>query len=328
MSSPVLQVEQLSVEFATHRAALRVLDGVSFTVDANQIVGIVGESGSGKSTAVRSVIRLLPPAGRITSGTILLQGADLAAHSAKQMRAVRGAQIGFVAQNPFSALNPVMPIGKQFANVMRAHGQQGRNVIEDRAGKLLADVGISDPARVLHGYAHQLSGGMAQRVVLALALCLDPTLLIADEPTTALDLTVQRQVLDMMRDLIRSSGRSMLLVTHDLTVVASYCDSVAVMYGGRVVESGDVIDVFTRPQHPYTRALLDSAAGEPAALPAAGSRPDPGGGGCVYASFCNRVTDACRSVRPELRAHDGPSAVACHNPLIARVAVDANAGRA
>jgi ABC-type dipeptide/oligopeptide/nickel transport system ATPase component len=203
----------------------------------------------------------LPPAGRM-SGRIMFNDQDLAAMSTQSLRQVRGAQIGFVAQNPFDALNPVLSIGKQFENVILAHRKGTRRDVREDATELLASVGIPDPDRVLRGYAHELSGGMAQRVVLAIALSLDPQLLIADEPTTALDLTVQRQVLDLMRTIVESTNRSMLLVTHDLTVVATYCERVGVMYQGKILEVGDVESVFTRPQHPYTKALLDAAAGK------------------------------------------------------------------
>lgn len=329
MTMPLLQVEGLSAEFGSRDGATHVLDGVSFDVRSNEVVGLVGESGSGKSTAVRSVIRLLAQPGRITAGRILLDGRDIAGMSSKELRHVRGEQIGFVAQNPFSALNPVLSIEKQFANVIRAHRAAKADDVHARAASLLRSVGIPDPERVLRGYAHELSGGMAQRVVLALAISLDPKLLIADEPTTALDLTVQRQVLDMMRDVIRVSGRSMLLVTHDLTVVATYCDRVAVMYGGRVIEAGDVVSVFAEPQHPYTRALLDSAAGGPQPpMPATARRPDCSAPGCVYVSRCHRALDKCSTLRPVLDVITPGSSAACHNPLMAEVATDAHAHRA
>jgi ABC-type dipeptide/oligopeptide/nickel transport system ATPase component len=192
----------------------------------------------------------------------LFNGHELVSASARTLRSVRGEQIGFVAQNPFGALNPVLTIERQFSNVIRAHRKASRQSVRERAEHLLRSVGIVDFDRVLAGYAHELSGGMAQRVVLAIALSLDPKLLIADEPTTALDLTVQRQVLDLMRDIILSSGRSLLLVTHDLTVVATYCHRVAVMYKGEILEIGDVATVFNEPKHEYTRALLDAAAGK------------------------------------------------------------------
>lgn len=261
MTTPLLSIENLFAEFQAGNRAKRVLDDISMTVGHNEIFGLVGESGSGKSTTARCVIGLLPPAGRM-SGRIMFNGQDLAAMNTSSLRQVRGAQIGFVAQNPFDALNPVHSISKQFENVIRAHRKGSRRSVREYATELLTSVGIPDPDRVLRGYAHELSGGMAQRVVLAIALSLNPQLLIADEPTTALDLTVQRQVLDLMQNIVESSNRSMLLVTHDLTVVANYCQRVGVMYQGKILEVGSVESVFTNPQHPYTRALLDAAAGK------------------------------------------------------------------
>lgn len=261
MTDPLLQVEGLNVEFGLRGRTHHVLNNVSFNIEHNEILGLVGESGSGKSTTARSIIGLLPPTGRHT-GRILFNGKNLASASSKTLRSVRGGQIGFVAQNPFGALNPILSIEQQFTNVIRAHENVSRQAVRERATRLLRAVGIVDTSRVLAGHAHELSGGMAQRVVLAIALSLDPKLLIADEPTTALDMTVQRQVLDLMRDIILSAGRSLLLVTHDLTVVATYCHRVAVMYKGEILEIGDVASVFKDPQHEYTRALLDAAAGK------------------------------------------------------------------
>jgi ABC-type dipeptide/oligopeptide/nickel transport system ATPase component len=256
----LLEVNHLSAGFNTLRGWVPALDDVSFDVRRNEILGVVGESGSGKSTAARCIIRLLQPPGRIVSGQVVLEGRDITQLGNSELRRIRGEVIGFVPQSPFSALNPVFRIEEQFANVIRAHEHVSRVHMHRRAIDLLTSTGITDPLRVLKGYAHELSGGMAQRVVIALALSLNPKLLIADEPTTALDLTVQRQVLDLVRDLVRDAGRSMLLVTHDLAVVASYCDRVVVMRGGQIVEEGPVASVFTRPNRPYTRTLLESAS--------------------------------------------------------------------
>lgn len=261
MNTSLLEVSDLTVEFGLHGQAKQIINGISFAVEKNEILGLVGESGSGKSTTARSVIGLLPPTGRST-GKIVFDGTELSVASPRRIRTIRGTQIGFVAQNPFDALNPILSIERQFFNVMRAHEKVSHQEARARAEDLLLSVGITDTARVLDGHAHELSGGMAQRVVIAIALSLDPKLLIADEPTTALDMTVQRQVLDLMRDIILSSGRSMLLVTHDLTVVATYCDRVAVMYQGDILEVGDVATVFAAPEHEYTRTLLDAAAGK------------------------------------------------------------------
>ncbi len=253
-----LHVRELETEFHTPRGVVRALHGVSFEVRDNEIVGIVGESGSGKSTVVRSITKLLMPPGKVSAGNVTFAGRSLLDLPEREMRQIRGKDIGFIAQNPFSALNPVTRIEKQFANIAKAHGVKVDASERSRALQLLESTGVRDPERVMRGYAHELSGGMAQRVVIAMALYLNPQLVIADEPTTALDLTVQRQVLDTLRRLTVESGRSMLIVTHDLGVVASYCNRVLVMYCGNIVEQGLVDDVFVRPQHPYTISLLNS----------------------------------------------------------------------
>ncbi|GAA5202086.1 ATP-binding cassette domain-containing protein [Arthrobacter gyeryongensis] len=253
-----LQVRELETEFHTPLGVVRALHGVSFEVQDNEIVGIVGESGSGKSTVVRSITKLLMPPGNVSAGNVTFAGRSLLDLPEREMRQIRGKDIGFIAQNPFSALNPVTRIEKQFANIAKAHGVKVDPSERSRALQLLESTGVRDPERVMRGYAHELSGGMAQRVVIAMALYLNPQLVIADEPTTALDLTVQRQVLDTLRRLTVESGRSMLIVTHDLGVVAAYCNRVLVMYRGNIVEQGPVDDVFVRPQHPYTISLLNS----------------------------------------------------------------------
>lgn len=262
-----LHVQDLVTEFHSRGGITRALHGISFDVGANEVVGIVGESGSGKSTVVRSVIKLLMPPGRVMEGTAEFHGQDLIRLPERQIRHIRGKEIGFVAQNPFSALNPVVRIEKQFANIAKAHGLRADAELRGRALDLLASSGVNEPERVMRGYAHELSGGMAQRVVIAMALYLNPRLVIADEPTTALDLTVQRQVLDTLTRLTKGSGRSMLIVTHDLGVVANYCDRVLVMYRGRIVEHGSVSEVFVHPKDPYTVSLLDSVVQPKAAAP-------------------------------------------------------------
>jgi oligopeptide/dipeptide ABC transporter ATP-binding protein len=313
----LLEVERVRTEFRTKRGTVHAINDVSFTVDRGEIVGIVGESGSGKSTAVRSIIRLVRPPGEVVAGRAALDGSDLLAMSRSELRRTRGVRVGFVAQNPFGALNPVYRVERQFANIVRAHRQASRAEIRALATRLLQATGIPDPERVLRGYAHQLSGGMAQRVVIAMALSLDPALLIADEPTTALDLTVQRQLLDTLRSLIRDDDRSMLLVTHDLSVVATYCDRVLVMYAGKIIEQGPTHTVFARPAHPYTEALLKAIPGsqtKPVAL--RGMVPDlvdyPRG--CPYRARCARATERCLDQVPELRSIDDDRLASCHFP--------------
>ncbi|MCA4134011.1 ABC transporter ATP-binding protein [Arthrobacter sp. M4] len=270
-----LHVKDLVTEFHSRDKVTRALHGISFEVGSNEIVGIVGESGSGKSTVVRSVIKLLMPPGKVTDGTVTFHGTELSNMPDRKIRQLRGKDIGFVAQNPFSALNPVVRIEKQFANIAKAHGLKVDSESRSRALELLTSTGVNDPERVMRGYAHELSGGMAQRVVIAMALYLNPKLVIADEPTTALDLTVQRQVLDTLTRLTRDSGRSMLVVTHDLGVVANYCDRVLVMYKGNIVEQGPVSEVFVHPQDPYTVSLLNSVVRPEAAPAEAGLEAGP-----------------------------------------------------
>lgn len=259
----LLTVSDLRTEFNGNL----VVDGVGFTVRRGRAVGLVGETGSGKSVTVRSILGLVRPPGRVVGGSAVFEGQDLMRLPQRKLRRLRGARIGFVAQNPFGSLNPILPIKRQFYNVLRAHRKVSAKEAYEIALSGLRSVGVAGPERVLNGYAHELSGGMAQRVVIALVMSLNPTLLVADEPTTALDLTVQRQVLDLIDGLIRDNDRSMLLITHDLSVVAQYCQDIVVMRAGRVVETGTVRQVFANPTHAYTRQLLAASSSAPDALP-------------------------------------------------------------
>lgn len=261
MNAALLEVNDLATEFKVKDGWIEALHRISFRVNRREIVGLVGESGSGKSTAVRSVLGLLPSGGVVRDGKADFEGTDLIACGAKRLREVRGAKIGFVAQNPFSALNPVIRLSKQFAAIFKAHDLAFGAAERARCVDMLAATGIHDPERVIDGYSFELSGGMAQRVVIAMAMVLEPDLVIADEPTTALDLTVQRQVLDVFARLTMGAGRSALIVTHDFGVVSNYCDRVLVMLDGEIVEHGDVDEVLQRPKHEYTMHLLDSARG-------------------------------------------------------------------
>lgn len=302
----MLEVRDLRTHFLTRAGAVKAVNGVSFDVPDGRIVGLVGESGCGKTATVRSILGLVPRPGRVVGGSAVLDGVDLVGQRARDLRRIRGNTIGFIAQNPFGALNPILRIHKQFHNVVRAHRPKvSRQQSRTMAAAMLEAVGIADPDRVLDGHAHELSGGMAQRVIIAMSLVLDPHLVIADEPTTALDVTIQRQILELIRSLLADGERSMLLVTHDLGVVAQYCDDVVVMYAGKVVETGPVVEVFDRPAHPYTLALLE-------AIPRRGQRlvslkgrvPDlidyPTG--CPYAPRCRFRFDRCDEEAPELTA--------------------------
>jgi oligopeptide/dipeptide ABC transporter ATP-binding protein len=316
--STILSVRNIETQFSTRRGTVFAVNRVSFDVTDGEIVGLVGESGSGKSVTVRSVLRLIRPPGRIIGGSAEFEGADLHALSESRLRQIRGSGIGFVSQNPFGSLNPILPIERQFHNVIRAHRRTTRGESRRVALEALQSVGIAGPDRVLGGYAHELSGGMAQRVVIGIALVLRPRLLIADEPTTALDVTVQRQILDLIRDLARERRMAVLLVTHDLGVVAQYCQRVIVMYAGKVVEEGPVQHVFKRPAHPYTRALLDAVprAGKPLAGVSAGPpRAVDYPTGCPYRERCTFAFARCATEAPALRVVGHQRSVSCHLDL-------------
>jgi len=310
----MLEVRDLTVEFQTSRGVVHAVNEVGFDVPSGSIVGLVGETGSGKSATVRALIRLIRPPGRVVSGSVRLNDVDVLSLSPRKLRATRGGRIGFVGQNPFAVLNPVLTIERQFRNVIRAHRRASKREIRELAEAQLRSIGIAGPRRVLDGYPHELSGGMAQRVVIALALALGPELIIADEPTTALDVTVQRQILDLMRTLV-TGGRSMLLVTHDLGVVAQYCDYVLVMYAGRLVETGRVAEVFARPAHPYTLGLLQSIPdaenrlkGIPGSVPDLVNYP----AGCPFSARCAFAFGRCATELPRLRVVAGGRQVSCH----------------
>ena len=309
MTEPLLSVQGLTTRFRTERGTVTAVDGVSFDVAPGETLAVVGESGSGKSVTALSVLRLIPnPPGQITGGRILFEGQDLLTLSDAQMQAIRGDRIAMIFQEPMSSLNPSLTIGLQIAEPIHQHRGTPWAKAMDLARGLLEKVAIPDAARRLHTYPHHYSGGMRQRAMIAMALACQPRLIIADEPTTALDVTVQAQILDLLKDLTRETGAALILITHDLGVVARYADRVVVMYGGRVVEQGPARTIYRRPSHPYTRGLLasvprlDGAAGE-RLLPIEGSPPDLAAlpPGCAFAPRCRQVTDACLATRPALR---------------------------
>ncbi len=255
---PLLVVEDLHTSFHTRDGVVRAVDGISFSVDRGEVVGLVGESGCGKSVTSLSILRLIAKPGRIEGGRVWFDGRDLLALSGDEIRKIRGDRISMIFQQPTSALNPVWDVGRQLGETLELHRNMKRKAARDRALELLQMVGISDPERRLKAYPHELSGGMAQRVMIAMALACEPDLLIADEPTTALDVTIQAQILDLMRQLRQETGTAIILITHDLGVVAEMCDRVAVMYAGEIVEQTDVRTLFREPSHPYTRGLIGS----------------------------------------------------------------------
>jgi len=316
----LLSVENLSVSFGTEGGRVTVVEDVSFEVPAGKTVGLVGESGCGKSVSAMTVMRLLPsPPSRIDGGRIMFDGRDLVPLPEDAMRAVRGDRIGMIFQEPMTSLNPTLTIGFQIAEVLRLHRRMDAKMARLWSVNMLKQVGIGGAERRLQQYPHELSGGLRQRVMIAMALVCRPALLIADEPTTALDVTIQAQILDLLRRLQQEMGMAVLLITHDLGVVAEMCDEVFVMYAGRIVERAPAADVFRTPRHPYTAGLLAASprraprgtrlATIPGMVPAPGKR----GTGCTFSERCGRAIERCRSERPPLAGDRHP--VACWNPV-------------
>jgi oligopeptide/dipeptide ABC transporter ATP-binding protein len=307
---PLLEVKGLHTEFRTGAGLVRAVDGVSYTVEHGETVAVVGESGSGKSVGALSILRLIAdPPGRITAGEILFDGRDLLRLSETEMRKVRGRDIGMVFQEPMTSLNPVLTIGRQITETLEEHQGADRVTAERRALELLEMVGIADPRRRLRQYPHQLSGGMRQRVMIAIALACNPKLIIADEPTTALDVTIQAQILELMKSLTRKLGVAQIIITHNLGVVARYASRVNVMYAGRIVEAGPAEAIYHRPRHPYTMALLRSVPRldrpRQARLdPVEGQPPDLTrlDGGCAFRPRCRFAVERCGETRPTLEA--------------------------
>ena len=324
---PVLEVRGLSVTFSTETGPLSAVDGVDLTLAPGEIVGIVGESGCGKSVTAMSLAGLLPRSARI-SGSVRLAGNEMVGASPAQLRAARGREIAYIFQEPMSSLNPVLTVGRQIGEVLQAHEGLSRRQARARAVELLALVGIPSPAQRVSNYPHQLSGGMRQRVMIAMAVACEPQVLVADEPTTALDVTVQAGILDVLRELRDRLGTSILVITHDLGVIADIADRVMVMYAGRVVERAGVDELFARPQHHYTAGLLSASptpgrhAGThrlqeiPGIVPVLASQPDA----CTFAQRCAAADNQCTSAAPALAAPgDHPALpqdhqVACWHP--------------
>ncbi len=312
MSEPLLSVKGLSTRFRTERGTVLAVDDVSFDVAPGETVAVVGESGSGKSVTALSILRLIPnPPGQIVAGQIRFEGKDLLQLPDAAMRAIRGDRIAMIFQEPMSSLNPSLTVGLQVAEPINQHRRTPWAQALEMARALLDKVSIPDAAKRLHTYPHHYSGGMRQRTMIAMALACQPRLIIADEPTTALDVTVQAQILDLLKDLTRENGAAQILITHDLGVVARYADRVVVMYGGRVVEQGPARQLYRNPRHPYTRGLLasvprlDGPAGE-RLVPIEGSPPDLAAlpPGCAFAPRCRFANEACVATRPQLRAVD------------------------
>jgi peptide/nickel transport system ATP-binding protein len=319
-SGDALVVDDLTVEFPTRRGTLTAVRGVSLAIAPGEVLGLVGESGAGKSVTGAAIIRLIDPPGRIASGRVLLGGRRIDDLPPGAMRRVRGREIGAVFQDPLTALDPLYSIGRQLTETIRAHLALSESQARQRALALLADVGIPAPASRFDQYPHQFSGGMRQRVVIALALAAEPRLIIADEPTTALDVSIQAQIIGLLARLAREHRTAVLLITHDMGVIAEIASRVAVMYAGRIVEIGPVDEVIHRPRHPYTAGLMGSIPSVRArrellvqiegAMPRLTSLP----GGCAFHPRCPRARGGCEAVVPELAAL-GANRVACHWPL-------------
>ncbi|MFA6935167.1 MAG: ABC transporter ATP-binding protein [Sphaerochaetaceae bacterium] len=312
----VLEVKDLVVRYETDDGIVHAINGLSFSIDKERTLGLVGETGAGKTTTALSILNLVPdPPGVIAGGSIILDGKDVLSMGEKELERMRGNDVAMIFQDPMTALNPVIPVGQQIAESLEIHEGLSREEAMEKAKQMLEQVGIS--ASRAYDYPHQLSGGMKQRVVIAIALACQPSLLIADEPTTALDVTIQAQVLSLMKGLIDNSHMSMLLITHDLGVVAEVCDDVAVMYAGRIVEIGSADDIFNHTLHPYTEGLFDSlpnlkARGEDL-IPIKGLMPDPMHlpQGCSFHPRCPYATEACKTREPELKKAEGSHYVAC-----------------
>ena len=314
----LLEVTDLRVHLFTSRGLVRAVDGVSFSLEAGRSLGIVGESGCGKTMMALSLMRLIPdPPARIVAGSIRFDGEDVAAMDPERLRALRGNQIAMIYQDPMTTLNPVFTVGEQIAEAVRLHRRDGRNAAWLRAVEMLKRVGIPDPDRVARAYPHQLSGGMRQRAVIGMALACDPKLLIADEPTTALDVTIQAQILELLRRLQGELGTGIILITHDLGVIADLVDDVVVMYAGKLVEHAPVRRLFAAPQHPYTRGLLRSVPSLETrehrlrtiegTVPPAHAMP----GGCRFNPRCALVRDVCRDQEPPLVSTGEGTLAAC-----------------
>jgi oligopeptide/dipeptide ABC transporter ATP-binding protein len=321
--SALLEVENLKAEFPLPNGKIQALNGVSFQIDRGEIIGLAGESGSGKSVTTQCLLGMLPPPGRITDGDIRFDGESLLGLTERQFRQIRGRRISIVVQDALAALNPVIPTGEQVADVLLAHTDITRKSAWERVVEIFGQVGIPAARERSHRYAHEFSGGMQQRVVIGAAVACGPELIIADEPTTALDVTVQMQVLALLLDVRKRLGSAVLYISHDLAAVARICDRVLIMYAGEIVEQGPVREVFANPKHPYTQGLLASIppiSGQSneflTAIP--GMPPNPAAlpPGCRFAPRCPYVMDACREARPDLITVGTDHAARCILPLV------------
>ena len=308
---PLLQVKNLHTSFFTDAGEVKAVNGISYNLDAGKVLGIVGESGSGKSVSAYSVLRILTDTGRVTEGEVLFKGENILKYSEQQMQKFRGSRISIIFQDPMTCLNPTFSIGSQLREAIRIHTDRNKEEIQARALEMLQLVGVNEPEKRLKQYPHELSGGMRQRVMIAMALACEPDILIADEPTTALDVTIQAQILELMQDLQKKMGMAIIMITHDLGVIADMCDEIIVMYGGKVCERGTADEIFYNPRHEYTKGLIRSipriSETHERLVPISGSPVDllnlPRG--CAFASRCDHAMKICLEQPPEeVRVND------------------------
>ena len=330
---PLLPVKNLHTSFFTDAGEVKAVNGISYNLDAGKVLGIVGESGSGKSVSAYSVLRILTDTGRVTEGEVLFKGENILNYSAQQMQKFRGSRISIIFQDPMTCLNPTFSIGSQLREAIRIHTARNEEQIQARALEMLQLVGVNEPEKRLKQYPHELSGGMRQRVMIAMALACEPDILIADEPTTALDVTIQAQILELMQDLQKKLGMAIIMITHDLGVIADMCDEIIVMYGGKVCERGTADEIFYNPRHEYTKGLIRSipriTEKHEKLVPISGSPVDllnlPKG--CAFAARCDHAMEICLEQPPEeVRVNDFHIA-ACWNNVKQMMEAEKDGGR-
>lgn len=318
MREPLLQIGDLTVHFYTEEGIVEAVDGIQLMVQSGEVMGLVGESGSGKSVTALAILRLIREPGRIIQGIIRFEERNLLNLSEEEMRRLRGSRISMIFQSPRTSLNPVLSVGWQIERLIRLHKKEDPKNARDQAIQMLRQVGIPAPERIYHEFPHQLSGGMCQRVMIAMSLVTNPKLLIADEPTTGLDVSIAAQILDLLKEMGERTGATILLITHDLGVVAGYCDRVAVMHAGQIVESASVKKLFQNPLHPYTLKLIHSIPRVdvdtvmetiPGSVPGLIHPPS----GCRFADRCLVVTEVCRKIKPQMQSINGDHQVACYH---------------